>query len=91
MFPDAFRHYPGYADSKSEFINSEVERIKMVVENAIKTNEIRNDINANIIASNFFSINMGLAGNLVRNKSIDDAIDLLKEQSWEFYKLLKKD
>lgn len=91
MFADAFRHYPGYAVSKSEFINSEIERIRIVVENAIKMNEIRNDINANIIASNFFSINMGLAGNLVRNKSIDDAIDLLKEQSSEFYKLLKKD
>jgi len=52
--------------------------------------EIRNDINPSLIATNFFSINMGLAGDLVRNNSIDDAIELLKEQTTEFYKLLKK-
>jgi len=33
---------------------------------------------------------MGFAGNMVRNNSPEEAIALLKEQTWEFYKLLKK-
>jgi len=90
MFTDAFRHYPGYADSKGEFINNEIEKTKKVLENAIKSGEIRDDINTSLIATNFFSINMGLAGNLVRNNSLDESISLLKEQNLEFYKLLKK-
>lgn len=90
MFTDAFRHYPGYAELKSEFISNEIEKTKKVLENAIKSGEIRDDINTSLIATNFFSINMGLAGNLVRNNSIDESISLLKEQNLEFYKLLKK-
>jgi len=90
LFIDAFRHYPGYAESKGEFINNEIEKTKRVLENAIKSGEIREDINPSLVATNFFSINMGLAGNLVRNNSIDDAISLLKEQNFEFYKLIKK-
>jgi len=90
MFADAFRHYPGYAELKGDFINNEIEKTKKVLENAITSGEIRSDINTSLIATNFFSINMGLAGNLVRNNSIDESITLLKEQNFEFYKLLKK-
>jgi len=90
LFTDAFRHYPGYAEAKETFITSEIEKTRLVLVNAIKSGEIRDDINPLLIATNFFSIHMGLAGNLVRNNSIDDAIGLLKEQNFEFYKLLKK-
>lgn len=90
LFTDAFRHYPGYAESKGIFINNEIEKTKRVLENAIKSGEIRGDINPSLIANNLFSINMGLAGNLVRDNSLDNAISLLKEQNYEFYKLLKK-
>ena len=90
LFTDAFRHYPGYAESKGIFINNEIEKTKRVLENAIKSGEIREDINPSLIANNFYSINMGLAGSLVRNNSLDNAISLLKDQNNEFYKLLKK-
>ena len=90
LFTDAFRHYPGYAELKGDFINNEIEKTKNILENAIKSGEIRADINTSLIATNFFSINMGLAGNLVRNNSVDESITLLKEQNNEFYKLLKK-
>lgn len=90
MFADAFRHYPDYAELKGKFITREIEKTKKVLENAIKSGEIRGDINTSLIAMNFFSINMGLAGNLVINNSIDESISLLKEQNFEFYKLLKK-
>jgi len=90
LISDAFRHYPGYSELKGEFISNEIAKTKRVLENAIQRGEIRNDINPSLIATNFFSINMGLAGNLVRNNSIDDAIESLKEQNAEFFKLLKK-
>lgn len=90
MFADAFRHYPGYIELKGDFINNEIAKTKRVLENAIKSGEIRDDINTSLIATNFFSINMGLAGNLLRNNSIEESISLLKEQNFEFYKLLKK-
>jgi TetR/AcrR family transcriptional regulator, transcriptional repressor for nem operon len=90
LFSDAFRHCSGFAESESIFFNNEIEKIRIVVENAIKSGEIRGDINSSIIATSFFSIHIGLAGNLIRNSSIDDAINLLKQQMLEFYKLLKR-
>jgi TetR/AcrR family transcriptional regulator, transcriptional repressor for nem operon len=90
FFADAFRHYPGHAEQTSNFFDKEIEKTRIVVENAIASGEIRNDINPSIVAINFFSLDFGLAGNLVRRHSIDEAINLLKELSFEFYKLLKK-
>jgi len=90
LFADAFRHYPEYDKISSEFISEEIHKISIVIQNAIKSGEIRADINVSIIASNFFSINMGLAGNILRNYSIEETINILKEQNLEFYKLLRK-
>jgi AcrR family transcriptional regulator len=90
FFSDAFRHYPSYAELTNIFFEKEIEKTRIVVEKAIVSGEIRNDINPSIIASNFFSLDFGLAGNLVRNQSLDSNIILLKEQTLEFYKLLKK-
>ena len=90
LVADAFRHYPGYAENQGNFINGEIEKTIQILNNAIKNGEIREDIDSALVANNFFAITMGLAGNLVRNISIEDAIELLKKQTSEFYKLLKK-
>lgn len=90
LFADAFRHYPGYAASKEVFINAEMEKTRIVLENAIKSGEIRSDVNPELMAAHYFSVNMGLAGNILRYNSIEDSINLLKQQSFELYKLLKK-
>lgn len=90
LFIDAFRHYPGYAEDKENFIIGEIEKTKTVLTNAIKLGEIRNDINIPVIAGNFYNINMGLAGNMIHTNSVETAITLLKDQLAEFYKLLKK-
>jgi TetR/AcrR family transcriptional regulator, transcriptional repressor for nem operon len=90
FFSDAFRHYPSYAEQTNIFFDKEIEKTRIVVEKAIVSGEIRNDINPTIVANHFFSLDFGLAGNLVRNHSLDDTISLLKEQTSEFYKLLKK-
>jgi AcrR family transcriptional regulator len=90
LFTDAFRHYPGYAKDKASYINTEIEKTKIVLENAIKSGEIRNDIDPSLMATHYFSMNMGLAGNLLTSNSVDDSVGLMKKQSFEFYKLLKK-
>jgi len=90
LFTDAFRHYPGYAKDKASYINAEIEKTKIVLENAIKSGEIRNDIDPSLMATHYFSMNMGLAGNLLTSNSVDDSVGLMKKQSFEFYKLLKK-
>ena len=91
FFSDAFRHYPAYAQQTSLFFEREIEKTRIVVENAIASGEIRNDIIPSIVAVNFFSFDFGLAVNLVRSRSVEEASNLLKKQSFEFYKLLKKE
>jgi AcrR family transcriptional regulator len=90
LISDAFRHYPGFAENQGNFINGEIEKTAQVLRNAISSGEIRNDIDPALVANNFFAINMGLAGNVMRNISIEDAIGLLKKQTSEFYKLMKR-
>lgn len=90
LFADAFRHYPDYDEMMSAFIEKEINKIVIVLNKAIQSGEIREDINVSIVASNFFSFSMGLAGSLVRNYNIEQTINILKEQNIEYYKLLKK-
>jgi len=89
LFSDAFRHYPNYDKTFGEFIDLEIEKITTVLQNAILTGEIRGDINVSVVASNFFSFSTGLAGSIVRNYPIEVAINILREQNLEYYKLLK--
>jgi len=90
LFTDSFRHYQGYHEIMGDFIEKELEKIRIVLENAIQRGEIRDDINVSIVASNFFSFSMGLAGSFVRKYEIEHTIETLKEQNFEYYKLLKK-
>ena len=89
LIANAFKHYPGFATSKEKFFNSEINKIKQVLDNCIKRGEIRNDINTSAIATTYFSITLGLAGNMLQNFSIEESINSLKEQQNELIKLLK--
>lgn len=86
---DAFRHYPGFAEEKQHLLTLEIEKIKLVMEHAIAIGEIRNDINTEIMAANYFSQTIGIAANLLHNNSPKLALDALKDQLGELYKLLK--
>jgi TetR/AcrR family transcriptional regulator, transcriptional repressor for nem operon len=89
LFIDALRHYPNFASDKASFFIGEIEKTKRVLTNAIRAGEIRSDIDISAMAANFFSINMGLAGNLFHNNSPELALDSLRVQMNELYKLLK--
>jgi TetR/AcrR family transcriptional regulator, transcriptional repressor for nem operon len=86
---DALRHYPNFTLNKEGLFSSQIEKIKEVLIDAVKKHEIRDDLDTDITAVNFLSINLGLASNLFTNKSPSLAIDTLKRQLYEFYKMLK--
>ena len=89
LFIDAFRHYPGFANDKNRLLQAEVEKIKGVLRNAIARGEIRSDINIDTTAMNFFSLSMGVAGNLIAENSPMVAVQMLNDQLYELYKLMK--
>ncbi len=87
---DAFRHYPRYAVKKEELIKSEVSKVKKVLDLAIEKGEIRSDISTSSLAEMIFTLNTGIARNLIHNNmNPETAIEVMKEQFSEFYKLLR--
>ena len=89
LLVDAMRHYPGFIDNHMDLFQSEVDKIKMVMDNSIKRGEIRSDINTDILALNYFSLTTGIATNIMQNNSPQKAIELLEKQMFEMYKLMK--
>jgi TetR/AcrR family transcriptional regulator, transcriptional repressor for nem operon len=89
LIADTFRHYQRFADEKIELFENEIIKNKAILDHAIKNGEIRSDINTSIIAQHYFSTTLGLAGEIMRNRSIGQAVNSLKDQLNEIYKLMK--
>lgn len=87
---DALRHYPGFAEEKEAFFTGEINKLKLILDQAIKKEEIREDIDTYVVALNFFSISVGIAADMFRQNSPDQAIEAFKAQMLGLYKLLKK-
>jgi len=90
LIADSFRHYPGFADKKMQFIQNETDKIKIVLVKAIERGELRSDIDTTLIAQSYFSNMLGLAAPIIKNQSIDEAIKNLRAQLNQMYLLLKK-
>jgi TetR/AcrR family transcriptional regulator, transcriptional repressor for nem operon len=89
LYIDAFRHYPEFAKGKDRLIEGELKKIKGIIIKSIEKGEIRKDINPDFMAMNFLSLTTGMAGNLVQNYSPELAIDMLRNQFYELYKIMK--
>ncbi len=89
LIAEGFKHYKVFAEEKMHFFNTEINKTKRVLENAIKRGEIRNDINTSAIAMTYFSITIGLASNMLQNYSIEESIKSLKEQLDQLENLLR--
>jgi len=90
LFIDAYRHYPKFSKEKEILIQNEIDKIKEVLRKAIDKGEIRNDINIDYTALNFFTLGLGLASNLVISNSTPiHAIEILENQLNELYNLMK--
>ncbi|MEI6436478.1 MAG: TetR/AcrR family transcriptional regulator [Bacteroidota bacterium] len=90
LIADSFRHYEGFAEKKSLIIDTDVEKAKVIIGNAIKRGEIRGDIDISVVAMQYLSLSIGLAGDFIRNNSVESAIKSLKDQLTQLYNLLKK-
>ena len=89
LYIDALRHYPKFIKTKGDFIQSEIGKLEHIIENAIEQKEIRSDIDVKILATNIFSLSMGMVVDLVRTSSTEYLISMLRNQLMEYYKLLK--
>lgn len=87
---DALRHYPGYESKNELFLSSQIEEIKATMRRAVDSGEIRDDLDIEISALNFYSISLGLASNLYTHKSSSVAFEIYSRQLYGYYKLLKK-
>lgn len=86
---DALRHYPGYADDKEQLFTAEVDKVKILLDQAVKNGEVRKDIDTSLVALNLLSITVGIAADLFRQNSPADAIASYQSEIYEFYKILK--
>ena len=57
---DALRHYPGFESDKELLISKQIEEIKSIMYVAVDTGEIRDDLNIEITALNFFQYHWDL-------------------------------
>ncbi|MCX6244944.1 MAG: helix-turn-helix domain containing protein [Bacteroidetes bacterium] len=87
---DALRHYPGYAEKEERFFTREIDKLDVILKRAVKNGEIREDIDTYLIAQNFFSITVGIAADMFRQNSPEQAIAAFKDQMYQLYKLLKR-
>ena len=88
LFIDACRHYPSYSEDYEDIFGTEIKKMELVLKNAIKSGEIRKDIDVSMTALNMLSISIGIVANLFRKNSPTSSIEIFRSQMKEFYKML---
>jgi len=64
--------------------------MEIILMNAIQRGEVRSDIDIKVVALQYFSLSVGLAGDLIRTSSVGSAMKSMKDQLNQLYYLLKK-
>jgi len=90
LIADCFRHYEGFTENKAHVIEDAVKSAEIIIRNAIKRGEVRKDIKIQVVALQYFSLSLGLAGDLIRTSSVETALTSMKDQLNQLYYLLKK-
>jgi TetR/AcrR family transcriptional regulator, transcriptional repressor for nem operon len=87
---DACRHYPEFALKKQDLIHSEINKNKKILDLAVENGEIKKDLNTAAFAEMIFTLNTGVARNLIHNiTDAETAIRIMRNQFHELYKLIK--
>jgi AcrR family transcriptional regulator len=90
LYIDAFRHYPQFATKKQDLIYSEIRKTKKVLDSAVKNGEIKTDLNTQALADIIFTLNSGVARNLIHNiTDSETALKIMRNQFQELYNLIK--
>jgi TetR/AcrR family transcriptional regulator, transcriptional repressor for nem operon len=90
LIADCFRHYDGFIEQKNQVLTDFISQTEAIIGNAIKRGEIRSDVDVPVIALYYFSLSIGLAGDLIRNNSVKSAVKSLTAQLNQLYALLIK-
>ena len=90
LFVAAFRYYPGFANTGSQFFNAVKERWVKAIKKAIKNNEIRNDIDVEAMANNFLQISSSIVGSMIMGGNVLCALDMIERQFREIYRYIRK-
>jgi len=85
---DTIQFYPGFKNIGQKFYKEGMKFWKVLILDAMRKGEIRNDIDPEAIAMNFLSIHFGIGYNMILTNSIEYAFDMYKRQMEEQYKLL---
>jgi len=86
---EAFRHYPGYAEIGHKHFQNEIGKWNKVLQEAIKSGEIRANVDTEIMSSNFMALGTGIVSNIMLNGSVDYAIEMYEKQITELYKAIR--
>jgi AcrR family transcriptional regulator len=86
---DAMRNYPDIQDIKEQLFYFEMEEVKLILNAAIVSGEIRSDINVEPTAQNLMTLTLGVAANLLRKTSKELSIEAFRNQLFEYYNMLK--
>lgn len=87
---EAFRHYPSYDKIGLSFYSNEVGKWKVVLEKAVKSGEIRDDLDTNAMAYTLMMFGTGVLMNLILFNTIEEVVDIYEKQISEFYKAIKR-
>jgi AcrR family transcriptional regulator len=90
LIADSFRHYEGFSESKAHVFDDAVKKVEQILKNAIRRGEVRSDIDTKVVALQYFSLSIGLAGDLIRTNSVETAMQSLESQLTQLYSLLEK-
>ena len=90
LVADCFRHYEGFTENTLKVTDDVVKNTEIIIRNAIKRGEVRNDINVKVAAMQYFSLSIGMAGDLIRTSSVQSAMKSMKDQLNQLYYLIKK-
>jgi len=88
LFMAAFKYYPSFAQIGKRYYNEELRRWENVIVLAIKNKEIRDNIDAEIIAMNFMVIGTNIVTNSLLGGSAEYAIEMYSKQLKELYKCI---
>jgi AcrR family transcriptional regulator len=89
LIADAFRYYPGFKDNMHTYMQNQTDKVEIIIANAVKNKEIRDNIDKNVLTRLYFSSAIGLAGNLLHDYTVEESIAILKSQVDLIYQLLK--
>lgn len=89
LITEALRYYPDYTNMKIVFFQKRVKDWQQVIENAIRNNEIKNDIDIEATTMNFLHAEAGIVANIILGNSVEYALNMYKRQLNEMYKCIK--